>query len=32
VLLLEEDVPQEVMEEVSKAVEADFARVIRLGT
>jgi len=31
VLLLDEDVPPEVMEEVSKAVEADFARVIRLG-
>src|SRR6266540_405479 len=30
VLLLDEDVPSEVMEEVSKAVEADFARVIRL--
>jgi D-3-phosphoglycerate dehydrogenase len=30
VLLLDEDVPAEVMEEVSKAVEADFARVIRL--
>ena len=30
VLLLDEDVPPEVMEEVSKAVEADFARVIRL--
>ena len=31
VLLLDEDVPPEVMEEVSKAVEADFARVIRMG-
>src|SRR6266436_870466 len=31
VLLLDEDVPPEVMEEVSKAVEADFTRVIRLG-
>src|SRR5215471_8817735 len=30
VLLLDEDVPPEVMEEVAKAVEADFARVIRL--
>src|SRR5215467_793607 len=30
VLLLDEDVPPEVMEEVTKAVEADFARVIRL--
>ncbi len=30
VLLLDEDVPAEVMEEVSKSVEADFARVIRL--
>jgi D-3-phosphoglycerate dehydrogenase / 2-oxoglutarate reductase len=30
VLLLDEDVPPEVMEEVSKAVDADFARVIRL--
>src|SRR5574342_149432 len=30
VLLLDEDVPPEVMEEVSKAVEADFARVVRL--
>jgi len=30
VLLLDEDVPPEVMEEVSKSVEADFARVIRL--
>jgi len=30
VLLLDEDVPTEVMEEVSKSVEADFARVIRL--
>jgi D-3-phosphoglycerate dehydrogenase len=32
VLLLDEDVPPEVMEEVSKAVEADFARVIHLGS
>src|SRR6266540_6326133 len=32
VLLLDEDVTAEVVEEVSKAVEADFARVIRLGT
>jgi D-3-phosphoglycerate dehydrogenase len=32
VLLLDEDVPHDVMEEVSKAVEADFARVVRLGT
>lgn len=32
VLLLDEDVPPEVLEEVSKAVEADFTRVIRLGT
>src|SRR5262245_58733225 len=31
VLLLDEDVPPEVTEEVAKAVEADFARVIRLG-
>jgi D-3-phosphoglycerate dehydrogenase len=30
VLLLDDDVPTEVMEEVSKSVEADFARVIRL--
>jgi D-3-phosphoglycerate dehydrogenase / 2-oxoglutarate reductase len=30
VLLLDEDVPAEVLEEVSKSVEADFARVIRL--
>jgi D-3-phosphoglycerate dehydrogenase len=30
VLLLDDDVPPEVMEEVSKSVEADFARVIRL--
>ena len=30
VLLLDDDVPAEVMEEVSKSVEADFARVIRL--
>ena len=27
----EEDVPAEVIEEVSKAVDADFARIIRLG-
>ena len=32
VLLLDEDVPPEVMEEVSKAVEADFARIINLGS
>jgi D-3-phosphoglycerate dehydrogenase len=32
VLLLDEDVSPEVMEEVSKAVEADFARVIRLAS
>jgi len=32
VLLLDEDVPPEVMEEVSKAVDADFARIIRLET
>ena len=32
VLLLDEDVPHDVMEEVSKAVEADFARVVRLRT
>jgi hypothetical protein len=31
VLLLDEDVAPEVMEEVSKAVEADFTRVIRMG-
>jgi D-3-phosphoglycerate dehydrogenase len=31
VLLLDEHVPPEVMEEVSKAVEADFARVIHIG-
>jgi len=31
VLLLDEDVPPEVMEEVSKAVEAQFARVIRVS-
>jgi D-3-phosphoglycerate dehydrogenase len=30
VLLLDEDVPSEVMEEVEKAVEADFARLIRI--
>jgi hypothetical protein len=30
VLLLDDDVPAEVLEEVSKSVEADFARVIRL--
>ena len=30
VLLLDEDVPAEVMEEVSKSVEADFLRMIRL--
>ena len=30
VLLLDDDVPAEVMEEVSKSVEADFARVVRL--
>ncbi|MEK7371465.1 MAG: phosphoglycerate dehydrogenase [candidate division NC10 bacterium] len=30
VLLLDDDVPAEVMEEVSKGVEADFARLIRL--
>jgi D-3-phosphoglycerate dehydrogenase len=30
VLLLDDDVPPEVVEEVSKSVEADFARVIRL--
>jgi hypothetical protein len=30
VLLLDEGVAPEVMEEVSKAVEADFARLIRL--
>jgi D-3-phosphoglycerate dehydrogenase / 2-oxoglutarate reductase len=30
VLLLDDDVPAEVIEEVSKSVEADFARVIRL--
>jgi D-3-phosphoglycerate dehydrogenase len=30
VLLLDDDVPEEVVEEVSKSVEADFARVIRL--
>jgi len=32
VLLLDEDVPQDVMEEVSKAVEADFARVVHVGS
>lgn len=31
VLLLDEDVPADVVEEVGKGVEADFARVIRLG-
>jgi D-3-phosphoglycerate dehydrogenase len=31
VLLLDEDVPLAVIEEVSKAVEADFARLIRMG-
>jgi len=31
VLLLDDDVTPEVLEEVSKGVEADFARVIRLG-
>ena len=31
VLLLDEDVPPEVMEQVEKAVEADFARVVHLG-
>ena len=31
VLLLDEDVAPEVVEEVEKAVEADFARVVRLG-
>src|SRR5713101_4100326 len=31
VLLLDEDVSTEVIEEVSKAVEADFARLVRLG-
>jgi len=30
VLLLDDDVPAEVVEEVSKSVEADFARVVRL--
>jgi len=30
VLLLDDDVPAEVLEEVTKSVEADFARVIRL--
>ena len=30
VLLLDEDVPDEVMEEVEQAVEADFARIVRL--
>jgi hypothetical protein len=30
VLLLDDDVPAEVLEEVGKSVEADFARVIRL--
>jgi D-3-phosphoglycerate dehydrogenase len=31
VLLLDENVPDEVMEEVEKAVDADFARIVRLG-
>jgi len=31
VLLLDEDVSTEVIEEISKAVEADFARLVRLG-
>jgi D-3-phosphoglycerate dehydrogenase len=31
VLLLDDDVPPEVVEEVTKSVEADFARVIRLA-
>src|SRR6266542_788264 len=31
VLLLDEDVPPEVMDEVEKAVEADFARLIHIG-
>jgi len=31
VLLLDEDVSIEVIEEISKAVEADFARLVRLG-
>jgi hypothetical protein len=30
VLLLDDDVPGEVMDEVTKSVEADFARMIRL--
>jgi hypothetical protein len=30
VLLLDDDVPDEVMEEVSKSVESDFVRMIRL--
>jgi hypothetical protein len=30
VLLLDEDVTPEVMEEITKAMDADFARVIRL--
>lgn len=32
VLLLDEDVPDEVVEEVEKAVNADFARIVRLGS
>jgi len=32
VLLLDEDVPPDVVEEVSKAVNADFARAVSLGT
>jgi D-3-phosphoglycerate dehydrogenase len=32
VLLLDEDVPEDVVEEVCKAVEADFARVVHVGT
>jgi D-3-phosphoglycerate dehydrogenase len=32
VLLLDEDVPDEVVEEVEKAVDADFARIVRLGS
>jgi D-3-phosphoglycerate dehydrogenase len=31
VLLLDEDVPPEVLDEVTKAVQADFARIVRLG-
>jgi hypothetical protein len=30
VLLLDEDVPPDVLEEVAKSVDADYARVIRL--